>query len=77
MIKVMAKTNDKNKDNNADNPYKKKINNWVIWTAIAVIIFVILLLVFNRRSTVINEEAESDSPIAMVILSSQKSLPAS
>jgi len=65
----MAKSNDKNKDNNADNPYKKKINNWVIWTAIAVIVFVILLLVFNRRSTVVNEEAESDSPIAMMILS--------
>lgn len=77
MILIMAKSNDKNKDNNADNPYRNKINSWVIWTAIALIIFVILLLVFNRRSTVINEEAESDSPIAMVILSPQNSGPVS
>lgn len=62
----MAGTNDKNKDNNEDNPYKKSINKWVIFTAIAIIVLMILLLVFNRRSTVINEEAESDSPIAMV-----------
>ena len=62
----MASTNNKNKDNNEDNPYKKSINKWVIFTAIAIIVLMILLLVFNRRSTVINEEAESDSPIAMV-----------
>jgi len=63
----MAKINDKNKDNNEDNPYKKSVGKWVIWTAIAIIVLMILLLVFNRRSTVINEEAESDSPIAFSI----------
>lgn len=62
----MADSNTNKTNKNDDNPYKSKVNRWVIWTAIAVIIFVILLLIFNRRSTVINEEAESDSPIAMV-----------
>lgn len=73
---IMAESNsDKNKKND-NNPYKKTVNKWVVWTAIAVVVFVILLLIFNRRSTVVNEEAESDSPIAFItaqksILSSQ------
>lgn len=54
-----------NKEKKEDNPYKRNVSRWVIWTAIAVVIFIILLLVFNRRSTVVNEEAESDSPIAL------------
>jgi len=62
----MADSNPDKNDNKQVNPYKKSINKWVLWTAIAVIVFVILLLIFNRRSTVVNEEAESDSPIALI-----------
>lgn len=63
---------DSNQDINGkkENPYKNKVNKWVIWATIAVIIFVILLLVFNRRSTAVNEEAESDSPIALMTINS-------
>ena len=66
----MAKSNNVNKDNNEDNPYKSNVKKWVIWTAIVVIIFVILLLVFNRRSTVVNPEGESDSHIGLMISNS-------
>ncbi len=62
----MAESNSDKNQKKDDNPYKKNVNKWVLWTTIAVIIFVILLLIFNRRSTVINEEAESDSPIALI-----------
>ena len=67
----MAESRNNDKDNNKDNNYRNKVNKWVIWTAIAVILFVILLLIFNRRSTVINEEAESDSPIAVINVDAQ------
>lgn len=63
----MADSRDDKNDKKQDNPYKSSVNKWVLWTAIAVIIFVILLLIFNRRSTVINPEGESDSPIALTI----------
>ena len=68
----MADSHPEKKDKKQDNPYNSSVNRWVLWTAIALIIFVILLLVFNRRSTVINEEAESDSPIALLAINSQK-----
>lgn len=68
MQQTMANSNDKKKDNNEENPYKSSVNKWVVWTAIAVIVLVILLLIFNRRSTLINKEAESDSPIALAIV---------
>lgn len=66
----MADSNHDKNDKKQENPYKSRINKWVIWTAIAIIIFVILLLVFNRRSTVVNEEAESDSHLALIMNSS-------
>ncbi len=61
----MADSNNDKKDRKQENPYKSKVNKWVIWTAVVIIIFVVLLLVFNQRSAVVNDEGESTVFIAL------------
>lgn len=48
----MARSDAENKEKNE---YRTTTRKWVIGTVIAVVVFIILLLVFNRRSDVVSD----------------------
>lgn len=64
---------DSNKDNREKNEFKDTRNRWWIWTAVAIVIFIILLLVFNRKSTVVADDA---TPTTVGMLAPEFAAPA-
>ena len=48
------------------NEFKDSRSRWWIWTAVAIVVFIILLLVFNRKSIVV---ADEDTPTGVGMVS--------
>ncbi len=57
---------DSGRDKKDKNEFKDTRNRWWIWTAVAIVIFIILLFVFNRKSIVV---ADEDTPTAVGMVS--------